>query len=371
MIYLDYAANFPASREVLKTLSETELAYFGNAISKHPAGKSSFEKYERLNEKALQLFGVDPKEFEIVYTSSASESNNLAIKGVYESYQGLGKKILTSEFEHSSVNAALDYLKEKGADVQMVSTTSEGKINLDDLKSKLANETILLCLCLVESETGSVQPYQEVEEILKSYPNCHLLIDATQAIGKFPLDLRGIDMLTCTPHKFGGIIGTGFLLKREDTVLTPLIHGGMSVSPYRSGTTPLGLIASSVKALDLAMEGLDEHFQYVSTIQKRLLEGLSAIPSVQINSPLDFPYILNLSLKGKRASEVTAKLAEKGICVSQKSACSIPNTPSKTIMAIYHDRARALSSFRVSLSYMTTEGEIDAFIAALKEIAHE
>ena len=371
MVYLDYAANFPVSSEVLKTLCETELFHFGNAVSKHPAGESSLEEYKRLNQKALRLFGVDPSEFEIVYTSSASESNNLAIKGIYESYQGLGKQILTSEFEHSSVNAALGYLKEKGADIQMVSTTCEGKIDLDDLRAKLTKETILLCLCLVESETGAIEPYQEVEEILKDFPNCHLLIDATQAIGKIPLDLRGIDLLTCTPHKFGGLIGTGFLLKRKTTVLTPLIHGGMSVSPYRSGTTPLGLIASSVKALELAMEGLNAHYESVSALRKHLLEGLSAIPSIQINSPSDFPYILNLSLKGKRAKEVTSKLAQKGICVSQKSACSIPNTPSKTIMAIYRDRARALSSFRVSLSYLTTQKEIDALTEVLKEIANE
>ncbi len=371
MIYLDFAANSPVRKEVLNAFVETESRYCGNAISTHQAGKAAKEEYERLNVEALQLFGVSGKEYEIVYTSSASESNNLAIKGIYASYEGFGSHILTSEFEHSSVNASLGYLKEKGASVEMVATNERGEIDLDDLKRKLTPKTILLCLNLVESETGSIQPYKQVIDVLQDYPNCHLLLDATQTIGKIGLDLRGIDLLSCTPHKFGGIIGTGFLLKKKTTVLTPLIHGGASVSSYRSGTAPLGLIASSVKALELAIAEQSENYKKVEAIHAYLLNRFGGIPRVLINSPSDFPFIVNCSIQGKRASEVVAKLSEMGICVSQKSACSIPSTPSKPIMAIYHDKTRALSSFRISLSPNTTQEEIDALINALEEIAHE
>lgn len=371
MIYLDFAANTPVRKEVLETLVQVESAYCGNAISVHQAGQASKQEYARLNQKALSLFGVPEIDYEIVYTSSASESNNLAIKGVYESYAGYGEHILASEFEHSSVNAALGYLKEKGAIVEMVSTNEKGEIDLEDLKKKLTDKTILLCLNLVESETGSLQPYREIIDILKKHPNCHFLLDATQAIGKIPLDLRGIDLLSCTPHKFGGIVGTGILLKRKTTVLTPLVHGGASVSPYRSGTTPLGLIASSVKALELATTEQDEHYKKVEALHTYLFSRFKSIKGLQINSPTTFPFIVNCSIIGKRASAVVKSLSEKGICVSQKSACSVPNTPSKPIMAIYHDKARALSSFRISLSATTTIEDIDQLINALEEIAHE
>lgn len=371
MIYLDFAANSPVRKEVLDTLVETESTYYGNAVSVHQAGKAAKEEYERLNSKALSLFGVSEQDYEIVYTSSASESNNLAIKGVYESYAGFGTHILASEFEHSSVNAALGYLKEKGAIVEMVSTNSNGEIDLNDLKKKLTQQTILLCLNLVESEAGTVQPYQEIIRILRDHPNCHLLLDATQAIGKISLDLQGIDLLSCTPHKFGGIIGTGFLLKKKATVLTPLIHGGASVSSYRSGTTPLGLIASSVKALELAVSEQPQNYAKTKAVHDYLLSRLKNISDVLVNSQSDFPFIVNCSLKGKRASEIVAALSKREICVSQKSACSIPNTPSKPIMAIYHDKTRALSSFRISLSQTTTLEEIDTLLSALEEIAHE
>ena len=371
MIYLDYSANAPVRPEVLETLVQTESRFPGNVISLHPAGEASRKEYERLNQKALQLFGVEPEEYEIVYTSSASESNNLAIKGVYESYKGFGRHILASGFEHSSVNAALGYLKESGAEVEIVDTNEKGEIDFSDLHSKLRKDTILLCLNLLESETGTLQPYREIEALLKAYPNCHFLLDATQAIGKIRLDLRGIELLSCAPHKFGGIAGTGFLLKKKTTVLTPLIHGGVSVSPYRSGTAPLGLIASSVKALELAQKELDEHYRTASKLHALLVDRLRSIHGVLFNSPTDFPYILNISLSSKKASATVKALADKGICVSQKSACSIPNTPSKAIMAIYHDKNRALSSFRISLSYQTTKGEIEELANAIKEIAHE
>lgn len=327
--------------------------------------------YEKTDRELLSLFRLDPKEYETVYTSSASESNNLAIKGVFQSYQGYGRHILVSEFEHSSVNATLGYLKEGfSAEVGFVKTGKDGKMDLGDLKQKLREDTILLCLSVVEGEVGSIQDYKGVIDILKDYPNCHLLLDATQAVGKIPLSLEGADMVSFTPHKYGGIIGTGVLLKKRSIVLTPLIHGGNSVSIYRSSTTPLGLIASTVKATEEAILNLDSHYQKVRMLQEKLVSELKKEPDILINSNLEFPYILNISVKNRKASEIVSLLSDMDVCVSQKSACSIPNTPSKTIMSIYHDRERAMGSFRISLSYLTTEEEIDEFVSILRGIIH-
>lgn len=371
MIYLDYSANFPVNDEVLEEFLKTEKNYFGNTNSSHKLGIESLKKYEELNLKILNLLSLNKDEYEVVFTSSASEANNLAIKGIYSSYSGLGKHILASPFEHSSVSATLGYLKETGADVELLNVNNDGNISIDDLKSKLRNDTILLCMILVESETGKIQPYKEVIEILKDYPNCHLLIDATQALCKIDIDYNGIDMFSFTPHKFGGIIGTGFLIKRKETILTPLIHGGLSTSIYRSSTFPLGLFSSSVKAIEIGYNNLNVNYTKVKEIYDYLINNLKKINEVELNTFFDFPYILNISIKDKKASDVVSYLSNNGICVSQKSACSIKNTPSKTIVSIYHDKKRALSSFRISLSYLTTKEEIDKFIKVIGAYINE
>lgn len=371
MIYLDYSANFPTQKEVLDTLIEVEQNYYGNCVSIHKEGKRSMALYQEVNSKLLALLNLNSEEYEAVYTSSASESNNLAIKGVYQSYSGFGRHILVSEFEHSSTNAVLGYLKEgQNAEVEFIKTSENGKIDLNDLKSKLKQNTILVCLSLVESEAGAIQDYKEVIKIIKNYPNCHLLLDATQAVGKIPLDFTGADLITFTPHKYGGLIGTGVLIKRKDCILTPLIHGGNSVSIYRSSTTPLSLICSSVKATELALSNLDEHLNYVKKLQTYLVSELEKEKDILINSNLEFPYILNISIRNKKASQVVSLLSSKDVCVSQKSACSILNTPSKTIMSIYHDKERALGSFRISMSYLTTYDEINEFLNILRGIIH-
>ena len=226
-------------------------------------------------------------------------------------------------------------------------------------------------MILVESETGKIQPYKEVIEILKDYPNCHLLIDATQALCKIDIDYNGIDMFSFTPHKFGGIIGTGFLIKRKETILTPLIHGGLSTSIYRSSTFPLGLFSSSIKAIEIGYNNLNVNYNKVKEIYDYLINNLKKFNEVELNTFFDFPYILNISIKDKKASDVVSYLSNNDICVSQKSACSIKNTPSKTIFSIYHDKKRALSSFRISLSYLTTKEEIDKFIKVIGAYINE
>lgn len=371
MIYLDYSANFPVIDEVLNDFLKTEKEYYGNTNSSHKLGQKSLNKYNELNSKIFKILKLNPNEYDIIFTSSASEANNLAIKGIYSSYSGIGKHILASPFEHSSVSATLGYLKETGADVEIINAENDGNISLDDLKAKLRNDTILLCMILIESETGKIQPYKEVVEILKNYPNCHLLIDATQAMSKIDIDYNLIDMFSFTPHKFGGIIGTGFLVKRKETILTPLIHGGLSTSIYRSSTFPLGLFSSSVKAIEIGYKNMIDNFKKVKDVYQYLITNLKKYDRVEINSFYDFPYILNISIKDKKASDVVEYLSDNDICVSQKSACSIKNTPSKTIFSIYHDKKRAISSFRISLSYLTKKEEIDEFIKVIGEYINE
>lgn len=371
MVYLDYASNHPVRKEVLDAFVSSEKEFYGNANSLHALGRLSHERYLEIDEEIHKLLKLDPKKYEIIYTSSATESNNLAIKGVYESYAGSGKKILTSEFEHNSVNATLSYVKSHGADVSFVQTGKDGKVSLSDLEGKVDSNTILMTLCMVESEVGVIQEIRRVNEILHRNSKAKLLVDATQAIEKIPFDFDDIDLISFAPHKFGGIIGTGVLIRRKDCILTPLLHGGKSESIYRSSTLPLGLIDSIRVALKYALDEQEEHFKYVSMLNKELRNGLIDIKDIRINSPEGNPYILNLTIDGLRGDETVRLLSEKGYCISQKSACSLPNTPSKMVMCMFNDKKRALSSVRISLSYLTKEEDINGLLNAIKEIVNE
>ncbi len=367
MIYFDYAANYPAKKEVLETLIETEKNYFGNYNSSHFLGKKTKEFVKLCTENILKIMGFS-NDFEIIYTSSATESNNLAIKGISRAYSGYGKKILVSELEHSSNNATLGYLKELGYAIELIKTTNSGEFDFNDLKSKLTDDVILVCCILVDGETGFIHDIKRTYEIIKTSKNAKLLVDATQGVGKLKVDLNYADLVSFTPHKFGGIIGSGLLIKRKNIPLIPLIHGGESSSLYRSGSVPVGIIASDLKAIEIAYSNIDKNYNYVKEINNYLINKLKKINNVTINS-FNNPYIVNISIKNILGAKIVEYLSDNGICVSQKSACSIKNTPSKIIMAIYKDRKRALTSFRISLSELTTKDEIDILIKRIEELA--
>jgi cysteine desulfurase len=265
--------------------------------------------------------------------------------------------------EHSSVSSPLTYLKEHGYEIDLLELNSDGKVNLEHLKELLRNDTILVSICAVDSEIGSEQPIEEISEILKDYPNCYLHVDCTQAVGKINLNLEGADLITFAPHKFYGLNGFGGLLKRKDIVLEPLIHGGASTTIYRSGTPVTGQVVAMEKALEIAFSNLDERYNYVKELNEYLRENFKKYSEVQINTPSkENPFILNLGVKGIKAVDFKQKLENYGVCISIKSACSVTISPSRPVMAITKDRKRALSSFRISLSHLTTKDELDRFL---------
>lgn len=365
MIYLDYAANYPTKKEVLDYLSYIELNFPGNYNSNHPLGEKSKKLYKELNENIYHILGISKRQYEIIYTSSATESNNLAIKGVAKSYSGFGRKILVSELEHSSVNGCLGELKNEGFIIDFIKTHDNGEIDQEDLKAKLTDDVILVCIILVDGETGFMHDYKTIQKIVKSSRNAKLLIDATQAVGKFKLELNDLDLVSFTPHKFGGLIGTGVLLRNKDIILSPIINGGESNTIYRSGTVPLGLIGTIYKSLDLAYENMDKNYRYVLKLNRYFMSKLKNIKELQFNS-FSNPYFINISIKNKPSYKTIEYFNKHNICVSQKSACSVFNTPSKIINSIYKDKQRAASSIRITISDMTTYNEIDEFIRVLE-----
>lgn len=361
MIYLDYSANTPAAPTVLAAFCQTELAYIGNPNSVHCAGREAQSELARITASIAALLGADPAE--IIYTSGASESNNLAIKGIAQASRHTGRHIISTALEHTSVGGSLTALQQQGYEVDLVDIGRDGTIDLEQLQDLLRTDTILVSICAVDSELGTVQPIGQVAQILKDFPNCRLHVDATQAVGKTELVLDGVDTVSIAPHKFYGLNGSGLLLKKKGLVIEPQIHGGTSTTLYRSGTPALALAASIEQALQLALTHQEERVRYVRSLNDHLRRALLRYPQVRINSPEGaVPHILNLSVQGVKGTAFQQALSERGVCVSVKSACSTEGTPSKAVFAVSRDRKNALSSWRISLSHLTTQGEIEEFL---------
>lgn len=369
MIYLDYSANTPADSAVLESFSNA-CGYMGNPNSTHTAGYAASKKMNEVISSIAKMLNV--RSNEVILTSGASESNNTAIKGIARYARHKGRHIISSVLEHPSVSGTLTALQEQGYEIDLVKINKNGIIDLGSLRELLRDDTILLTICAVDSELGTVAPIEQITEILKAYPNCHLHIDATQAIGKIPFDISRADTVTFTPHKFYGICGSGVLIKKSPLVIEPLIHGGQSTTPYRSGTPALALAAAAQTALKLAIEQQQARYEYVKNLNNILRKRLSEDRRVVINSPKEaVPHILNISIEGIKGVDVQKALDRYGVCVSVKSACSTPLLPSRAVFAISRSRKRALESWRISLSHLTTPEEIDEFIEILRKCCEE
>lgn len=361
MIYLDYAANTPADPAVLEAFCRTEQAFTGNPNSEHCAGQSAREELARAVDGMTSLLGISPAG--IILTSGASESNNLALKGMAQAARNRGRHIISTPLEHASVSGTLAALQRQGWEVDLLGVDRDGLVNPEQLRRLLRPDTVLTAVTAVDSELGTVQPIRQIAELLEDFPGCRLHVDAAQAVGKTALETRCADTMSLAPHKFYGLNGSGLLLKKPGLVLEPQIHGGRGASLYRSGTPALALATAAETALRLALTHQEERIAHVRRLNDRLRTGLTRYPAVRINSPeTAVPHILNLSVRGVKGTVFQRELSRLGVCVSVKSACSSDGAPSRAVMAVSGDRKNALSSWRISLSHLTTEEETDAFL---------
>ena len=361
MIYLDYSATTPVNEEVLKVFNKVCLEYPGNSNSLHSLGIKSKELEDYATEKIAKLLKVKPSE--IIYTSGSSESNNTAIKGVCNKYKNRGNHIITTNLEHSSVIAPLNYLTKEGFTIDYVKIKDNGLVDIDNLKELLTDETILVSISIVDSEIGLRQNINEIGKLLKEYPKCIFHVDCTQGIGKINIDFTNIDLASISAHKFYGLKGIGLLIKKENIVIEPLIHGGKSTTIYRSGTPPLPLIVSLMKALELIIPNIDKNYEYVTKLNNMIKDKLSTYELVHINSTENsIPHILNFSLLKIKPETFIHALEEYNIFISTKSACSKSNTISSSVYALTKNEELSYQTLRISLSYLTTIEEVNKFL---------
>lgn len=366
MIYLDYSATTPVDLEVFDTLSKVTKNFVGNANSIHSLGQKSSELLESATRQIADIFGVNPSE--IVYTSGATEANNMALIGTALANHKKGKHIIVSKLEHPSIYAICDYLKTMGFEISYVNNDKEGLIDFDDLKEKVREDTILVSICAVNSEIGVRQPLKMIRQIIKK-ENMGTIFhsDMTQAIGKVSVNMHDVDLASMSGHKIFGPKGIGFLYKSSMVKITPLIYGSGKSNDLKPGTPPLPLIAALSKAIRLASDGLEKRERFISLLNDKITSSLSKYPNIIINkTKYSIPQILNISVMDVMPEVMVHALDKHEIYLSTNTACSSGDI-SNSVIAIYNDINRAKHTLRISLSYVTTTEEVNKFLEIFKE----
>ena len=284
MIYLDYAANSPVDKRVLDYFNEATIKYFANPNSIHKLGLEAKNLIEKSSDNIMKNLGV--QDCELIYTSGASESNNLVIQGICERYKSKGKHIIISKLEHNSIVAPASHMQELGFEVDMVGFKKDGTLDIDELESLIRDDTILVSITSVDSELGIRQPIEEIGKLLKDNYDVIFHTDASQIIGKEEIDFTNVDLITIAPHKFYGLNGIGLLVKKIDISLKPIIYGGKSTTIYRSGTPVVASIIALDKALNIAIDELDERREYIKELNSYVREKLNNYKDISINSPI-------------------------------------------------------------------------------------
>lgn len=364
MVYLDYVSTTPLNSEVNQMYQSLLNDYFANADSLYDIGIQTSRLMEQSRSLVAQMLKV--KSTEIIFTSGASESNNTAIKGCAFQYQNRGKHLITSVIEHSSVYNTFIQLRDVfGFEVDFISVDQDGIINLDELKSKIRDDTILISIMYVNNEVGTIQPIQEIRQIIQEKnPKIKFHVDMVQALAKIPVDLSIVDLASFSAHKIYGLKGSGILYKNESTTIVPLINGGQQEEGLRGGTSNTATHTMFAKTLRLALENFQEKYQYVESLNHYVREELEK-DGIVINTPAQHssPYILNFSAVGYKPEVLLHALEENKCYVSTKSTCSShKNDISRTLAAMNLSKDIAQSAMRMSFSHLTTKEEVDEFL---------
>ena len=369
MIYLDNCATTKPYDEVLRTFVEVNNNYYGNPASINKYGKTVNKLLNAARTQVADILGVESDT--IYFTSCATESNNIALLGSVEHKKNFGNRIIVSKIEHPSVLETFRELEHRGFILDYVNVDENGFIDLEHLKSLLTKETILVSVMHVNNIFGAIQPIEGIVEILKEYPKIHFHVDGVQGVLKEKIDLTMIDSYSISAHKFHGLKGTGLLYLKSRRTTHNITFGGGQENGLRSGTVNVPGAVSLAKALRLSQEKVNDvkekHYEY----KKLIVDELSAIEHVIINSPLQNDFvdsIINISLPKIKGEAIINALNERGVMVSTTSACS-----SRTFHLNEALYARGLSreniegSIRVSFSYETKLEEVRKFIEIFKD----
>jgi cysteine desulfurase len=370
MIYFDYTATTKPRKEVVDLYQKVNSDYWYNPSSIYKTGVVSDSLFKDCESNVIKTLKLQNKK--VIFTSGATEANNLAIYGICNNYLYQNKNIITTKIEHPSVLSCYQDLEKKGFIVNYLSVDEDGLINVEELKELINNDTILVSIMWVNNIVGSIQPIEEVIKITKQYPRVKLHVDSVQGIGKIEpkFSFNDVDLFTLSSHKINGLKSSGALIMNDRIVLSSIIKGATQQEGIRPGTIDVSLAAATTKALMLIQSELDSHYDYVLELHNYFKQQLTGLPNVLINGANKnySPYILNISILNTESETFIHYLERFEIYVAAGSACnSKTKKPEKTIYAMTNDERRAVTSLRISLSYVSTKDEIDEFVKCLRK----
>jgi cysteine desulfurase len=363
-VYLDNNATTQMDPRVLEAMIPYFTVHYGNAASRnHPFGWEAEEAVDYAREQVAKLIGADPKE--IIFTSGATESDNLAIKGVYEMYSTKGNHIITATTEHRAVLDTCRHIEKTGGDVTCLQVNSEGLIDLKELEEAIKPTTILVAIMYANNEIGTIQPVKEISTIAKKH-GVLFFTDAAQAVGKIPVNVNkdGIDLMSFTAHKMYGPKGVGALYVRRKNPrvkVTAQIDGGGHERGIRSGTLNVPGIVGFGKACELCMLDMESDNQRISKMRDRLEAEFEKLEEAYVNGSREhrLPHVTNISFKHVEGEGLFMGF-NKNIALSSGSACTSASLePSYVLKALGLDDDLAHSSLRFGLGRFTNDEQID------------
>jgi len=368
-IYLDYQATTPMDPRVLEAMMPYFTHKFGNSGSRsHAYGWEAEEGTEKARGQVAKLIGADEKE--VIFTSGATESNNLAIRGVAEFYKDRKNHIITTVTEHKCVLDTCRHLEQQGFEVTYLPVRQDGLLDLDMLRAAITDKTVLVSVMAVNNEIGVIQPLAEIGKICRE-KKVFFHTDAAQAAGKIPLDVEAlnVDLMSISGHKIYGPKGIGALyVRRKPRVrLVPMIVGGGQERGFRSGTLPTPLCVGLGEAAEICMKEMDAEAKRLKKLQERMLNGLRAkLTDIVVNGDLEHRIPGNLNISFAYVEGESLMMGIKNLAVSSGSACTSASLePSYVLRALGVEEEMAHTSLRIGLGRFTTEHEIDTAVDEL------
>ncbi len=372
MIYFDNASTTKPDESILELYNKINKEYWYNESSAHHLGiiaKNLLDKAQKSIICSLNLKGK-----KIIFTSSATESNNLAIYGICRPYIGQNKHIITSKIEHPSVLNCFQDLEKLGFNVTYLDVDKNGVIDLEMLKKSLTKDTILISIMWVNNIIGSIQPIKKIKEILKPYPRIKFHSDLVQGLTKLKPDFsfNDLDLMTFTAHKIHGIKGSAALILNENINIEKITKGGHQQDNLRGGTVDVAGAICCAKSLEVALSKTEQMQEKVEKLSTHLVEGLKKMPFVILNHNSSCsPYVINFSLTNLKGETLMHYLEQSNIYIGYGSACNAKTKQLEpTLIATYHDELRAMNAVRVSISENNTIQEVNEFLEILKNIGN-
>jgi len=369
-IYFDYASTTPIDNRVVKAMMPYFSENFGNTMSLHTFGQEAKFVLDQSRQTLADLINSEPNE--IIFTGSATESNNLALKGISFANKSRGNHIIISSIEHPCIIESAKWLESQGFEVTKLPVDKYGFVNPEDVKNAITDKTILVSVMHASNEIGTIEPIAEIGKICHE-KGVYFHTDASQSLGKIPVDVEkmNVDLLTASSHKMYGPKGVALLYVRNGVKINPILHGGGQENGMRSSTVNVPAIVGFAKAAEICSVEMKKEGARLTKLRDRLIKGILKIKGSRLNgSPKTrLPNNINVSFPRIEGESLIIRLDMEGIACSTGSACSsIKLEPSYVLLALGLKPEEAHGSLRISLGRYTKEKEIDYFLKVLPKI---